>query len=306
MERVDVIINVYGKPWQTLCTLKSLMKVSGEHIDKIYIIEERQQPYGANIEFIYKEFDNVIRYMPDVYRFITVTHNNMANPNERYVFRYQYGIENSDKNYVFITHNDILYTEDIIGNMLAKANGQAGVGLIGQCWNCPAFMANLCDGDRHDQYKPTYEEVITLTKSYVPARYTQHNQLVDRINPMPLPECRLNEFACIIDRNVAMANCYPKGNTPLFGAYDLLDLGDAWFRSLILKGFKFKNHDINKDAVHGYFSQIPSEIRTYSEKETDGGKDQSVMYVSGYPTQLDYQKYVNSEIFAENYFKENF
>jgi hypothetical protein len=40
MEIVDVIINVYGKPWQTICTLKSLIKHSGNHIDKIYLIEE--------------------------------------------------------------------------------------------------------------------------------------------------------------------------------------------------------------------------------------------------------------------------
>jgi hypothetical protein len=230
----------------------------------------------------------------------------MQKQSDRYIFRYQYGIENSDKDYVFITHNDILYTEDIIGNMLEKIGGKAGVGLIGQCWNCPAFMANLCDGDRHDKYNPTYDEVIYLTKTHTPARYTQHNQLVDRTQPMPLPECRLNEFACLIDRNITINECYPNGNSPLFGAYDLLDLGDAWFRSLILKGFKFANHDINKDAIHGYFSQIPSEVRVYLEKELDGSKDQSIMYVSGYPTQLDQQKYINSEIFAENYYNKNF
>lgn len=41
-DKVDVIINVYGKPWQTLCTLKSLMKYSGKYIDKIYFIEEKR------------------------------------------------------------------------------------------------------------------------------------------------------------------------------------------------------------------------------------------------------------------------
>ena len=33
MKKVDVIVHAYGKPWQTLCTLKSLMSHSGEHID---------------------------------------------------------------------------------------------------------------------------------------------------------------------------------------------------------------------------------------------------------------------------------
>jgi len=62
-EKVDVIINVYGKPWQTLCTLKSLMLHSGEHIDKIYFIEEREQPYGDNVKWVLNEFDNIIHYI---------------------------------------------------------------------------------------------------------------------------------------------------------------------------------------------------------------------------------------------------
>ena len=44
LEKVDVVISVYGKPWQTLCTLKSLMMHSGEHIDKIFLIKEKNQP----------------------------------------------------------------------------------------------------------------------------------------------------------------------------------------------------------------------------------------------------------------------
>ena len=53
---VDVCINVYGKPWQTLCTLKSLMQHSGHHIDKIYLIKEHRQPYHEKIDFIFKFF----------------------------------------------------------------------------------------------------------------------------------------------------------------------------------------------------------------------------------------------------------
>ena len=53
MEKVDVVIHVYGKPWQTLCTLKSLMKHSGKHIDKIFFVKEPNQPYGDNIEIKY-------------------------------------------------------------------------------------------------------------------------------------------------------------------------------------------------------------------------------------------------------------
>ena len=69
-DKVDVIINVYGKPWQTLCTLKSLMKHSGNHIDKIYFIEEREQPYKSNVNDILKYFDNIIHFIPEKYQFL--------------------------------------------------------------------------------------------------------------------------------------------------------------------------------------------------------------------------------------------
>jgi len=288
MKKIDVVINVYGKPWQTLCTLKSLMKVSGKHIDKIYFIEEKEQPYGDSVKFILNEFDNLIHYIPKEYVFTKITDRYMNNITNRFSFRYQFGIEVTDKKYVFITHNDILYTDNIIEHLLSNIEGCAGTGLIGQCWNCPAFMGNLCDGDRHAEYNPTYEEVITLTEKYKPARYTQHNLLLDKNQPMPLPECRLYEFACLIDINISKKECYPNGNTPLFGSYDTLDLGDAWFRSLILKGYKFKNYNIYNDCIHGYFSRLNTE------------------YISGYPTQLDQQKYKNSEVFAKKYYEENF
>ena len=54
MEKIDVIVQVYGTPWQTLCTLKSLMLHSGYLIDKIYLIEEFQHPFKDNIENVFK------------------------------------------------------------------------------------------------------------------------------------------------------------------------------------------------------------------------------------------------------------
>ena len=88
----------------------------------------------------------------------------------------------------------------------------------------------------------------------------------------------------------------PGGATPLFGSYDMLDLGDAWFRSLIDKGYKFKNYDINKDSEHGYFSRI--EERAYEAAKK--------FFVSGYPTQLQENLYYDAESLAMNYYKENY
>ena len=307
-QKIDVVINVYGKPYQTLCTLKSLMLHSGKHIDKIYLIEELQQPYGENIDFILNEFDNLIHFKPNKYCFTPWigSFGDLNDQENRYCFRYQYGIEKSDKKYVFITHNDILYTGDIIGDMLSSVEGSAGIGLIGQCWNCPAFKGGLCDGSRYQDYKPTYQDIISVSNQHTPARYTQFTHLINRDVPMPLPECRLNEFACLVDRDVCINECPPNGNSRFFGGYDILDLGDAWFRDLVLKGYQFKNYDINKTSIHGYYSQLDSEVRVYEKNDRESAYGESKFFVSGYPTQLDHYKYVKAEELAKEYFENNF
>lgn len=278
--KVDVVISAYGKPWQTLCTLKSLMKVSGEHIDKIYLIEEREQPFGENnIKMLLDKFDNLVHYIPKCFISWDRVLSHYNTPEDRYVVRYQYGIEMSDKKYFFVTHNDILYTNDIIGNMLNEIGDNVGIGLIGQCWNCPAFSANVCDGNRFETYKPTYDEAIRLVNTVRSPR-THPNQ-IDRNNPMPLPECRLNEFAALIDREITMKECTPNGNTPLFAA-TIMDTADAWFKSLFLKGYKFKNYDILKDCKHPYYLDGP-----------------------GQDSQRNHGKYIESEMFAKKYYEEN-
>ena len=56
--KVDVVIQVYGKPWQTLCTLESLMAHSQQWINKIYLTEEAKHPFGDNIDLVF-EYDFV-------------------------------------------------------------------------------------------------------------------------------------------------------------------------------------------------------------------------------------------------------
>jgi len=276
MKKVDVIINVYGKPWQTICTLKSLLKHSGKHIDKIYLIKEKEQPYGEIIDWVYGYFDNLIVYEPNKYNFIR-QQINKENQDERYGVRYQYGFENSDKKYVFVTHNDVLYENNIIGDMLDLIGDSVGIGEIGQCWNCPAKSANLCSGEKFYEWNPTYEEVKSLKLPHV----RTHINYIDPNFPKPLPECRLNEWACLIDRETYIKETYPKGDTPLFGLYGL-DLGDLWFKSLHIKGYKFI--DYRKNYIHSYWSES----------------------TSGYQTQLKKDLYDKSEKNAKDYYEKNF
>jgi len=276
MEKVDVVIHVYGKPWQTLCTLKSLMKHSGDHIDKIFFVKEPKQPYDDNIGWVVDYFDNLIVYEPK-HSILMYSVKNMNDENDRFNSYSQYGFEKSDKKFIFITHNDVLYTDDIIGDMLNKINDSIGIGQLGQCWNCPANKANLCSGEKFYDWNPTYEEVISLGLPYV--RTGIHN--VDKTNPKPLPECRLNEWACLINREMSNKETYPNGDTPLFGVFGP-DSGVAWFRSLHLKGYKFINY-VEK-YVHSYWSDLSC----------------------GYQTSLNNDYYVRAEENAKKYFMENF
>jgi hypothetical protein len=276
MEKVDVVIHVYGKPWQTLCTLKSLMKHSGNHIDKIFFVKEPKQPYDDKIDWVVDYFDNLIVYEPK-HSILMYSVKNMNDENDRFNSYSQYGFEKSDKKFIFITHNDVLYTDDIIGDMLNKINDSIGIGQLGQCWNCPANKANLCSGEKFYDWNPTYEEVISLGLPYV--RTGIHN--VDKTNPKPLPECRLNEWACLINREMSNKETYPNGDTPLFGVFGP-DSGVAWFRSLHLKGYKFINY-VEK-YVHSYWSDLSC----------------------GYQTSLNNDYYVRAEENAKKYFMENF
>lgn len=275
MKNVDVIINVYGKPWQTICTLKSLLDNCSKHIDKIFFIKEKHQPYNENIDWIFNEFDNYEVYEPKEYNFLLRGLKNYEE--ERYNIRYQYGIEKSDKKYVFITHNDVLYTGDIIGEMINSIGDSVGIGEIGQCWNCPAKSADLCSGEKFNEWNPTSEDLEKMTLPHIRTNL----QNINSKNPKPMPECRLNEWACLINREISNSETYPNGDTPFFGLFGI-DVGDLWFKSLYNKGYHFK--DYRKNFIHSYWSVI----------------------TSGYQTQLNEELYKHSEENAKKYFNNNF
>jgi hypothetical protein len=69
---------------------------------------------------------------------------------------------------------------------------------------------------------------------------------------MPLPECRLNEWACLINREKIQHEVVPIGTTDPFGTIIGIDTATSWFRDLILKGYQFKNIDIYQYCRHGW------------------------------------------------------
>lgn len=273
--KVDVVINVYGKPWQTLSTLKSLKKWSDEHIDKIYLIKEGRQPYNDNVDWIFEHIDNLVVHTASNYS-LSKYNCDYSDDIERLSIRHQYGFEKSDKKFLFITHNDVLYTGDIIGDMLSLIEDSIGIGEFGQCWNCPAKHIGMCSGEKFNEWNPTEEDFYKLPLPHV--RTNINN--VNRTNIKPLPECRLNEWCCLINREMSNNETYPNGNTPLFGFFGL-DSGTEWFKSLYFKNYTFK--DYRKNYIHGYWANN-----------------------AGHPTLQNKSLYDDAEKNAKKYYEENF
>ena len=106
-------------------------------------------------------------------------------------------------------------------------------------------------------------------------------EMIDTKNPKPLPECRLNEWACLLNRKILITELNNDMSTPLFGEYGV-DLGTEWFKNMFLKGYKFKNY--TKNFEHSYWSKLSS----------------------GHQTLLNKEMYDDSEKNAKEYYQKNF
>src|SRR5262249_32644052 len=153
----DVAISVYGKPFQTAVTLLSLIRHSKDHINKIYFIKEAKQPRDEDFRFLLDLLgERVIVHIPKYWLWVKpLDPSKIGNVGYRHSIRYQFAWEHSVANYLYVTHNDVLYTGDLVGSLLAQIGSYVGIGQIGQCWNCPAFAEKLCRGDKYLEYRPT-------------------------------------------------------------------------------------------------------------------------------------------------------
>jgi len=136
-DKVDCAINAFGKPYQTALALLSLLRHSGQHIDTVYFITEPSSA-GDNAALLAR-LPKVVRYAPRHWLWSNpVDERRLDDEDYRLSIRYQYAWERSDKRHLFITHNDCVYTGDIIGAMRERIGEAVAIGRVGMCWNCPA------------------------------------------------------------------------------------------------------------------------------------------------------------------------
>jgi hypothetical protein len=253
--RVDVVINVYGKPYQTAVTLLSLLKHSGRHISKLYFIKEKKQPYKATFDSLLRELDGTVEvYRPPFFLWtypMKYLRYALSLKSVRHSIRYQYAWEKSDNKYLFITHNDVFYNDDIIKYYLENIENNIAIGQVGMCWNCSAHYAQLCDGDKYLTFRPAPEEYAQIVLKCPHNRNIINRRFLHKNKPWPLPECRLNEWACMINLDMARQITMPTGKIVPFGTM-MLDIGTEWFYEIHQLGYEVKNIPIGNYAKHGW------------------------------------------------------
>jgi hypothetical protein len=256
--KVDVAINVYGKPAQTAVTLLSLLEHSGAHIDRIHITLEKRQPAGTDLGHLLRSLgDRVFVYRPRFWFGVRPQRSRwlMRWKPYRHALRYQHAWETSDMRYLFITHNDVLYTGDVIGSLLGQIPGHVAAGPVGQCWNCPAAFAGRCGPERHDTYRPDHAEWQALAAQFPGPRAAHYDRVVDPLAPWPLPECRVNEWTALVDLQLARPLTMPIGKAIPFGALYGLDIGTQWFHDVLMSGARIKHVDVAPYATHAWASR---------------------------------------------------
>ena len=271
---VDVLIHVFAKPFQTALSLLSLLRHSGEHIDKIYFHEElytsdyERKNHGALLKYlqariIYHPAQEWIGSgcLPDLERALT-------DEKYRHSIRYQYGWEQTQKKYALLIHNDIVVTADMLPDMLENIGEATAIGEIGQCWWCPAGQNGLCSSERYTDYRPGYDELMRIYNEGMDyTRRRAYNQGLNeelRKAPWPLPECRVNEWCMLVDIEKARPATLPLGPAAPVGAqmpsgaligenWDedvFLDTGVKWFHDLNLLGHGFRDFPVENYIIH--------------------------------------------------------
>lgn len=278
-QRCDICINVYGKYYQTMLTVKSLLANDAAGIDKIFLIIEKKQPEVFNIQKFKDEtkYPNIEFFVPRYHldfekrKRLSITRKGIkygekrwfntkynfqkleVDDQYRYSIRYQYGLEKTDKKHLLIMHNDMMITAPFVEMMMKTIDeGEyLGVGPIGQCWNCPLHYEKICDGERVATVSLEYNEIREIVERNKSPRTRVDN--IDKIRPLPMPECRLNEWLAMINVQLYREFVIPNGSIAPLGLMDL-DIGTRFYRESVLRGLKFKNMDIANFARHAPFS----------------------------------------------------
>lgn len=276
-ERVDVAVNIFAKPYQTALSVLSLLKESRAHVGTVWL---QYEPMGSRYDRVSPYV--VAKYLKEVLdwpcrvsqpeHWLALEAPDMARLGDaayRLSIRYQDAFEHSESRKLLLMHNDIYVFGDALGEMLAAMGDAFAIGQLGQCWRCPAHAAQVvkdvmdrppCTSARYEEFRP---DAATLRRLYAHARelgapvrpYEEcFTEFFDK-QPWPLPECRVNEWFCLLDlektrpHSVPFGPALPPGAFGPCGRYNL-DTSVPWFRAMHALGFRARHFDHTRFLRH--------------------------------------------------------
>lgn len=276
-DKIDVAMNIFAKPYQTALSVLSLLKHSGGHVGNVWL---QFEPYGSQYDIVspYAIAQYLSNRMGDRCRVFQPEYwldLNAADPARlhedayRYGIRYQYAFEHSTSRRLFLMHNDVLILQDVLGFMRDQMGEAVAVGHLGQCWNCPAHVEALtrevmgcgpCDPLNYMNFRPDFGQLqqlytLALQKGIFARPYNQGFTGIFDQQSWPLPECRVNEWACLLDLEASRPVCVPNGPVLPPGAYRqcgpvCLDIGVEWFRGMHALGRFARHLDLSRHLKH--------------------------------------------------------
>lgn len=295
-KKVDVLINVFAKPYQTALSLLSLMRHSGHWIDRIWFVIDR--PEGTAFtgrQFVLDMLPNIELYEPQESRWIKhADFSRIGEESYRHSLRYQYGWEKTDKDWVLIVHNDINIKGDVVGRLMDSIGEGVAAGQVGMCWVCPAHHHGLCSPERYLDYRPGLKEFLSI------AAAPKGTVLTDVVNymvcpelrrqPWPLPPCRVNEWCALVNMVKARPLTMPFGEVRPYGSYVfdgvlkeplpgeeylefknnlgiVYDIGVSWFRDMHRRGLSCTHVDISPLLDHWWGVKSRYDDALYRENE---------------------------------------
>ena len=117
-----------------------------------------------------------------------------------------------------------------------------------------------CGPLRYTEFRPEYEALCRL---YALARqrgifvrsYDEGFAGMFDSQPWPLPECRVSEWACLLDLEKIRPFCTPWGPALTPGAFrrcgtENLDTGVAWFRDMHALGLRARHFELTRYLKH--------------------------------------------------------
>ncbi len=271
---VDVAVSTYGRPYQLALSVLSLLKYCGRHIDKVFFqFEPVSTQYDPGLPYAAAQY---IRERAVVFQPESWLYNDPVEPDRlsdrQYLLgvRYQHAWENTDKKRLLVIHSDIMVFMDFLGPMLENMGEAFAIGPLGQCWNCPASLPELvaeaglgerpCSPDSYLEFRPDFAGLGLLYAAAVrrgafarpyPAAWEGRFKNA----PWPLPECRVNEWAALVNVAKTRPLTMPLGDSLPYGAYERcgkapLDISVAWFHTMHQHGLTAKNFNIDRYMKH--------------------------------------------------------